>query len=116
MYEYRAQIDEVVDGDTIDVVVDLGFNMQRKIRLRLAGIDTGEIHGISHSSKEYRKGMEQKAFVEQWIANTPTSEWPFIVRTKKKGKFGRYIATIERADDNAELTEALLSEFDGIEY
>ena len=116
MYEYRAQIDEVVDGDTIDVVVDLGFNMQRKIRLRLAGIDTDETYGVSHDSEEYARGIEQTQFVDQWIANTPTSEWPFIVRTKKKGKFGRYIATIERADDNAELTEALLSEFDGIEY
>jgi len=116
MYEYQAQIDEVVDGDTIDVVVDLGFNMRRDIRLRLAGVDTAETYGVSHDSEEYARGSEHTQFVEQWIDADATSEWPFIVRTEKKGKFGRYIATIERKSDGDELTEALLKEFDGIEY
>jgi len=116
MYEYQAQIDEVIDGDTIDVVVDLGFNMRRDIRLRLAGVDTAETYGVSHDSEEYARGSEHTQFVEQWIDTDATSEWPFIVRTEKKGKFGRYIATIERKADGNELTEALLKEFDGIEY
>src|SRR6056297_56934 len=92
MYEYRAQIDEVVDGDTIDVVVDLGFNMRRDIRLRLAGVDTAETYGVSHDSEEYARGVKHTQFVEQWIGADTTSEWPFIVRTEKKGKFGRYLA------------------------
>ena len=116
MYEYQAQIDEVVDGDTIDVVVDLGFNMRRDIRLRLDGVDTAETYGVSNDSEEYARGSEHTQFVEQWIDTDTTSEWPFIVRTEKKGKFGRYLATIERKEDRNELTEALLEEFDGVEY
>ena len=42
MYEYKAIVDRVVDGDTVDFIVDLGFSVKIKIRTRLAGVDTPE--------------------------------------------------------------------------
>ena len=42
MYEYKATVDRVVDGDTVDFIVDLGFSVKIKIRTRLAGVDTPE--------------------------------------------------------------------------
>lgn len=119
MYEYQASLLNVVDGDTIDVTVDLGFRIHREIRLRLEGIDTHETHGVSKDSEEYRKGMQEKRFVEEWFrAITPDDiEWPFVIRTEKTGKFGRYIAEVERKADDTILNDALIAEFgDEIHY
>ena len=125
MYEYPAQLVEVIDGDTVDVTVDLGFHIHRTVRLRLAGVDTDEIYGVEETSAEYESGMEHTSFVRQWFQRPETTdggqesadtaciddEWPFIVRTEKKGKYGRYIATIERKTDRSELTDELITEF-----
>jgi len=118
MFEYRARCVNVVDGDTQDVIVDLGFHIQREIRLRLTGVDTHETYGVSHDTEEYRRGAEETAFVEGWVEDAQTeadAEWPLIVRTAKTGKYGRYLATIERQSDRAVLNDDLQDEFDGVE-
>jgi len=118
MYEYQARCVEVVDGDTQDVVVDLGFHLQRQIRLRLLGVDTHETYGVDHDSEEYRRGKRETEFVAEWLetaAEAYDGEWPLIVRTEKKGKYGRYLATIERRADDAVLNETLRREFDGVD-
>jgi len=112
MYEYRANCVEVIDGDTIDVSVDLGFHIQRQIRLRLSDVDTHETYGVDHDSREYRRGKRETEFVREWL---PGGEWPLLVRTAKKGKYGRYLAAIERRSDGEILNDRLLSEFDGVE-
>jgi len=85
MYEYKAEVIRVVDGDTIDVMVDLGFKTYRAERLRLARVDAPEIRG-----KEKEKGLKVKEFVENIL-----KDYPFvIVRTEKTGKYGRYIAEV----------------------
>ena len=118
MYEYQAKLVEVVDGDTQDVVVDLGFHLQRQIRLRLAGVDTHETYGVDHDSKEYRRGKEETEFVAAWLDAAATQhdgEWPLLIRTAKKGKYGRYLATIERRADDAVLNETLRRQFDDVD-
>ena len=118
MYEYQAAPMTVVDGDTIDVTVDLGFRIHREIRLRLLGIDTHETYGVPKDSEEYRRGAEETAFVEEWMAAAPDGQpWPFFIATEKRGKFGRYLAEIERRVDGAVLNDDLLEEFgDEIRY
>jgi micrococcal nuclease len=111
MYEYQAKVTEIVDGDTIDVTVDVGFDMRRDIRLRLKGVDTAETYGVDHNTQEYQRGVKHTEFVEQWCDDAGDSEWPFIVRTEKKGSFGRYLATIERKTDGKKLTEELKDTF-----
>ncbi|AYM00284.1 YncB-like endonuclease [Halobacterium phage phiH] len=114
MYEYKAHCVDVVDGDTIDVVVDLGFHIQREIRLRLQGVDTHETYGVSHDSEEYRQGKRETELVEEWLGEAD-GDWPILIRTEKKGKYGRYLAEIERRSDGAVLNEVLLEEFEGVE-
>ena len=104
MYEYNAKVLRVVDGDTVDVEFDLGFNILFRERVRLDGIDTPEIFSTKKGSDEYNKGMEAKTYVEQRLSGKN-----IIIQTKKdkKGKYGRYIGTI--LVDGINLNEELVT-------
>jgi micrococcal nuclease len=87
MYEYRVKIIKVVDGDTVDVDIDLGFGVWlKKQRIRLFGIDTPESRTRDKEEKKY--GLAAKAFLKDHLKiGTP------YLRTHKdgKGKFGRIL-------------------------
>ena len=85
MYEYRARLVKVVDGDTVDLSVDLGFYMEGRLRFRLAEIDTPEIRG-----EERPEGLKAKAYVEEVLGKAED----IMIRTEKAGKYGRWIADI----------------------
>ena len=85
MYEYRAVVDRVVDGDTVDVTVDLGFTTYSKQRLRLARIDAPEVRG-----EEKVAGKAASRYLETMLREGDEVR----VRTAKTGKYGRYIAEI----------------------
>lgn len=110
-WQYRARVAEVVDGDTFDVVFDLGFDIEMERRVRLLGIDTAEIHFVSHDSEEYERGMAQKEFVEEWVRSD--EEWPLLAKTERdqKGKYGRYLADLYDPDEKTFLSDALVDEF-----
>ena len=84
-YLRRAIVKRVVDGDTIDVDVDLGYKITTHQRLRLARIDTPEIRG-----KERAAGLKAMQFVVEILKSSPS----VYVKTFKAGKFGRYIAEV----------------------
>ena len=95
-YCYRARLDRVVDGDTIDVDLDLGFGVWLKgQRLRLEGIDTPEVRG-----EEREEGLRSKDFVIRALQEVSESGTPkprdLIVETfkDKRGKYGRWIAIV----------------------
>lgn len=92
MYEYRARIINIVDGDTLDVEIDLGFKIKFTERIRLEGINTPEIHGVKKDSEEYAAGMKAKERVEKLVSQYPYCT--IITNKDKKGKYGRYIANI----------------------
>ena len=96
MYTYAAQTVRVVDGDTADLLLDLGCDVHLKIRVRLYGLNAPETHGISKDSEEYQKGVEAKNFLEQLIEDRQ-----LIVKTyrDRKGKYGRYLAEIWLRED-----------------
>ena len=84
MYEYKAKLVRVIDGDTIDVDIDLGFKVfLQKERVRLFGINTPESR--TRNLEEKKLGLAAKARLKELLPKT------FIVRTEKddKGKFGR---------------------------
>lgn len=112
MYKYKAKIERVVDGDTLDIIVDLGFKITTNQRLRLKGINTPETYNVKKDSDEYQKGILAKDFVIQRLAENNNEA---IIETgKDTGKYGRYIAEIWLADSeislNAELVEKGLAE------
>lgn len=91
LYCYKARCLNVVDGDTIDVELSLGFNVYVRERIRLAGINTSEIYGVKKNSEEYKKGMLSTMRAKQLMLGKD-----LIVKTTKdkKGKYGRYIASV----------------------
>ncbi|RLI60433.1 MAG: hypothetical protein DRO67_09050 [Candidatus Asgardarchaeum californiense] len=93
LYKYKAKVLRVVDGDTIDVLVDLGFDTFKKERLRLYGIDTPECR--TRNLKEKEKGLAAKAFVIDKICDKE-----IMISTEEKGKFGRYLALVYYKHDS----------------
>lgn len=106
---FPAHCTRVVDGDTLDLVVDVGFRITREVRVRLAEVDTAEVYGPNASDV----GQEQAQYVREWLAEAEGQgqPWPLTVRTEQDtGKYGRYIATVQRGDGEY-LAEALVSEW-----
>ena len=86
MYEYRVkEVAKVVDGDTVDLVLDLGFKLFKKERCRVAGIDTPESRTRDKKEKVY--GLEAKAYLQGLLENAEN----LYVRTEKDGKYGRML-------------------------
>ena len=88
MYEYRCKIRRVVDGDTVDVDIDLGFGMWiHNERIRLYGVDTPESRTRDLEEKKY--GLLAKSFVLKYL---PEGSYQTLVTVKDKaGKFGRVL-------------------------
>jgi micrococcal nuclease len=98
MYEYRIKnVTKVVDGDTIDVDIDLGFNISYTQRVRLAGIDTPESR--TRDLYEKKLGMESK----EWLKNALSHAKTIIIKTEKPDsteKFGRILGWLYVDDVN----------------
>jgi micrococcal nuclease len=90
MYEYKCKVKRVVDGDTMDVILDLGFDVLHACRVRLAGIDTPESR--TRDLDEKARGKLSKAYLKESIKGKK-----IVLRTKLKdsrGEFGRVIAEV----------------------
>jgi micrococcal nuclease len=90
LYHYKATVSRVIDGDTIDVKLDLGFDLHMEARIRFAGINAPESR--TRDLVEKQKGLEAKRFVEDWLGNCDT----VIIQTEldERGKFGRVLGNI----------------------
>lgn len=107
-YIYKAEVREVVDGDTYDFDLDLGFNIKRRTRIRLLGVDTAEIHTVEEGSEEYKKGMAHKRFVEDRLSKADG----IFLRTHndpETGTYGRWLGEVLVDGDN--LSDLLTEEF-----
>jgi micrococcal nuclease len=111
MYEYAIkEVVKVVDGDTIDVLIDLGFNLTKKERIRLAGIDTPESR--TRNLEEKKMGLEAKEYLQNKLDNCKNLR----VKTEKDGKYGRMLGWIHGNDENINnimVTEGYAWEYDG---
>jgi micrococcal nuclease len=95
MYEYYTKIDKVIDGDTVDVFIDLGFSVWHKERIRLSGIDTAE--------KNTPLGKALKTFL---IANL---EGKMVrLQVSKPDKYGRYLGTVFLKDSTVSINDQLI--------
>lgn len=97
MYEYAIkEIVKVVDGDTVDIVIDLGFNLSKKERVRLAGIDTPESR--TRDLEEKAMGLEAKDFLTRRLNDGMASG--LRVKTEKDGKYGRMLGHLFCGETN----------------
>ena len=96
MHEYKIELIKVVDGDTVDVDIDLGFGVwMRKQRIRLYGIDTPESRTSDAEEKVY--GLAAKEFLIRW---TNSGELTMKTHKDAKGKFGRILGELWYNDHN----------------
>lgn len=103
-YWYQGSVLRVVDGDTIDLMVDLGFSIHHKIRVRLYGINTPESR--TKNLEEKALGLKAKEYVSDWLDNHKTVFIKTVV--DKNEKYGRVLAEIySSADINDEKTACL---------
>ena len=93
MYEYHVKkICRIIDGDTIDVDIDLGFSLTKKERIRLAGIDTPETRTKDYEEKKL--GVDAKEYLAMRLDACDN----LVVKTEKDGKYGRMLGWL--FDDN----------------
>ena len=104
MYEYTVkEIVKVIDGDTVDVCIDLGFNIFHIERIRLNRVDTPETFTKNKEGRKY--AMQAKAYVSAWMKQQSQIK----VRTLKDDKYGRILADFI-GDDSVCLNDLLINE------
>ena len=108
MFEYLCKVTRVVDGDTIDVNIDLGFQIWHKARVRMLGIDTPESRTRRKAEKVL--GLAAKARLKELLKGQKVS----IQCTKEKGKFGRVLADVVVNDKS--INQQLIEEGHAREY
>ena len=103
MYIYSAEITNVVDGDTLDATIDLGFNTFTKKRLRLNRINAYETRLYKGTTEEEKAlGIHARELIKEMVA----SATQITVNTTEKGKYGRWIAEV--VVDGVNLSDFLL--------
>ena len=117
MHEYKCTILRVVDGDTVDVDIDLGFGVwMRKERVRVLGIDTPESRTRDKTEKVY--GNLAKEFVKDFLP--VGSEQTLVTEKDKTGKFGRILGKFlvydGKTDSQMHLGEIMIREHLAVEY
>ena len=103
MYQYKSIIQKVVDGDTLEIAIDLGLTVWiHDERIRLYGINTPEVYGVKKGSPEWELGNKASNFVKSVLKEKDE----IIVETikDKKEKYGRYLALVYLRIDQAILT------------
>ena len=102
LYHYSAEVTRVVDGDTVDAFVDLGFDMHSKQRVRLYGINTPECR--TRDLVEKKAGLAAKARLKEMLREGKNR---CVIKTRldKKGKYGRVLGVlyVNECDLNAKL-------------
>lgn len=96
-WDFRVRkIHRIIDGDTYDLEIDLGFRQYGVYRFRLADVDTPEIFGTSKDSEEYQRGVQAITFVSDWFsAHSDETIW---VRTYEEQTFNRWVAEVYAGD------------------
>ena len=110
MYEYSCVVDRVVDGDTVDVTIDLGFKIFHKARVRMYGIDTPESR--TRNKDEKARGLLSKSFLQEQIDSCTK----LVIQTKKdaKGKFGRILGDL--VADGKNINQLMIAKHMAVRY
>ena len=105
MYQYKIKtIKKIVDGDTIDVDIDLGFGITYSHRVRLKGINAAETKTLDLEEKA--KGLAAK----EWLKKELSREGEWVIETTKEDKYGRILGTLYFVGDPVTINEKMLNE------
>jgi len=110
MYRYKVNVSRVVDGDTVDVDIDLGFGMvYKKQRVRLLGIDTPESRTRDLVEKKFGKASKYhlQAILEQGDVELVSHD---------KGKFGRILGNLYTGNSNYSINQQMIDEHHAVPY
>jgi len=110
-YIYRGKLERVVDGDTIDALIDVGFDIWIKKRIRYSGIDTWESR--TRDLEEKAKGLEAKARNKELLMEVSSKSGYFRLKSHGVGKYGRVLGEIYIEDNEGKqynINETLISE------
>ena len=111
-YNFRVvKIDKVVDGDTIDVTIDLGFDLYKKERVRIAGVDTPEKR--TRDLEEKALGLDATYWMKKQLEDTIAGDEELIIRTELKGgtgKYGRLLGWLYVGEGDISLNEQMITE------
>ena len=110
-YIYRGKLERVVDGDTIDALIDVGFDIWIKKRIRYSGIDTWESR--TRNLEEKAKGLEAKARNKELLMEISSKSGYFRLKSYGVGKYGRVLGEIFIEDKDGKqynINETLISE------
>jgi len=117
-YNFRVvSIDRVVDGDTIDVSIDLGFDLIKKERVRIAGVDTPEKR--TRDLEEKALGIDATNWMKKNLEDTIDGDDELTIRTELQGgmgKYGRLLGWLYVGDDQVSLNEKMITEGYAWEY
>ena len=108
MYQYFVkEVKNVVDGDTIDVIIDLGFDILFSSRVRLAGIDTPESRTTNKAEKAL--GLESKEYLKKHLKDAKS----VVIKTEKMDsseKYGRILGWVYVNDDTESLNDKMIND------
>ena len=111
-YNFRViEIDRVVDGDTIDVTIDLGFDLYKKERVRVAGVDTPEKRTRNLEEKEL--GIDATEWLKAKLEGAVAGDDDLVIRTELDGgvgKYGRLLGWLYIGDSDLSLNEQMITE------
>ena len=110
-YIYRGKLERVVDGDTIDALIDVGFDIWIKKRIRYSGIDTWESR--TRDLAEKAKGLEAKARNKELLLEISSKSGYFRLKSHGVGKYGRVLGEIFIEDTDGKqynINETLITE------
>ena len=111
-YNFRViEIDRVVDGDTIDVTIDLGFDLYKKERVRVAGVDTPEKRTRNLEEKEL--GIDATEWLKAKLEGAVAGDDDLVIRTELDGgvgKYGRLLGWLYIGTDELSLNEQMITE------
>jgi micrococcal nuclease len=116
-YIYRGKLERVVDGDTIDALIDVGFDIWVKKRIRYMGIDTWESR--TRNLEEKKKGLEAKERNKELLEKVSSKAGYFRLKSHGVGKYGRVLGEIFIEDSEGKqynINETLVAEGHGYVY
>ena len=111
-YNFRVtEITKVLDGDTIDVIIDLGFDLSKKERVRIAGVDTPEKR--TRNLEEKALGIDATNWLKEKLEGAILGDDDLIIRTELvggMGKYGRLLGWLYIGDSTVSLNEQMITE------